>query len=93
MFTRLIWRATVEAPLGVLPSLNEKGERMLHNLIMVDLGPDFIIWSGPIDGKAVCAVTPRVKDDASARHVAIELVKRQGICEGCTITCPIRPII
>lgn len=60
----------------------------MHELITVDLGPDFFMWCGQLDGRLVCAVTPRVQDDATVRRTVMELVKRQGVCDGCS-ACPL----
>lgn len=64
---------------------------MQHELLTVDLGPEFYGMSSQIAGRIVCVATPRIHTDASARRVVRELVQRQGSdCGTCLLAnCPI----
>lgn len=64
---------------------------MQHDLLTVDLGPEFFGMSSQIAGRIVCVATPRIYTDATARRVVKELVKRQGgDCGSCSLAdCPI----
>lgn len=61
----------------------------MHEMIAIDAGPGFYAFRGRIDGRIVCAATPRVEYDASSRRVARALIRRQGgdcaACLGCVI--------
>ncbi|GGX49414.1 hypothetical protein GCM10010341_83860 [Streptomyces noursei] len=57
---------------------------MLHEMVTLDLGPDFHGFRGEIDGKFVCVATPQVLHDATERGIMRDLVRRQGgDCKSC----------
>jgi hypothetical protein len=61
----------------------------MHEMLAIDLGPDFYAFHGRIAGKIVCVATPRVEHDAQARRAVQDLIKRQGgdcaACQSCII--------
>jgi hypothetical protein len=61
----------------------------MHELLTIDLGPDFSGFHGQIAGTIVCVATPRVEHDAQARREVRDLIKRQGgdcaACRNCII--------
>ena len=61
----------------------------MHELLTMDLGPDFNGFQGRIAGKLVCVATPRVEHDAEARRKVEDLIRRQGgdcaACRACII--------
>lgn len=60
-----------------------------HDLVVLDLGPNFHGFRGEIGGTIVCIATPQALHDATERYIMIDLVKRQGgECSTCR-NCPI----
>ncbi|CAM5389462.1 hypothetical protein ACIRP5_11680 [Streptomyces sp. NPDC101221] len=61
----------------------------MHEMLTLDLGPDFYGFQGRIAGRIVCVATPRVEHDAQARRTVSDLIKRQGgdcaACKACII--------
>lgn len=61
----------------------------MHELLTIDLGPDFNGFRGLVDGRIVCVATPRVEHDAQARSAVRDLITRQGgdcaACRNCVI--------
>lgn len=61
----------------------------MHEMITIDLGPDFHGLRGEIAGKIVCVATPQVEHDPQEREIVRRLIKRQGgdcpSCRNCLI--------
>lgn len=56
----------------------------MHELLTMDLGPDFNAFRGLVDGRIVCVATPRVEHSAEARRAVRDLIQRQGgDCAAC----------
>lgn len=63
---------------------------MQHELLTVDLGPEFLGWTAEVAGRIVCVAPDRIHVDPSARRVVRELVRLQGgDCGSCPLSrCP-----
>jgi hypothetical protein len=61
----------------------------MHELLTIDLGPDFNGFQGTVDGRIVCVATPRVEHDEEARLAVRDLIARQGgdcaACRACVV--------